>query len=1470
MTTATPVCQPGYTGPDGGLCAACAPGTFKGDSGSAPCVDCPAGHYSDGEGATGCMSCPAGSDAPAGAAAVADCFDAQFRPVCFAASVALDSECPVASLPVRGCAASDSAEAGPQLLQIGAETTQVSQAVASCSAFYAWICPFLGGLSARQSDTTDCAFYCDFMAAGVSEELRSGCVTDEDCYVFDNHVSFQPAPGSLCKERAKYAIISSCMIADSQKPAFAANAEALLEGAAEDCEPAAEERIFTTSAGPGPDTLADWRCYQTDDCEYACRANGFEAVRRGAVVTVESRHVGACDCSAQGYFQGHIVYADESFSSTYVVVTNTFRDTNITLRPYRALNQLLATVITTRPSAVTKCEYVLDIESGSLLGLPVTNPSSTSDTAALEMLGYFPAMSNPPNPQLLALRRAVSIFPEALLSPERQAGRRAQEAAEMSDYHCPQAEDDCRYLCLTAGFEAEGFGPSVALLLKYDGECDCTQIVDSRTPDGRVALIGALKDEVTEVYYRFPDAFSRSFLPAAAEVNASAPVTCLLRPWDGDVMLLDVGPDICAYRWRVTLGQVIGVAALDPPSAAPQPSARLIRVSSSLAPNAPDPVGECAGDEAEGCEHACITGGEAMLTAANIIVGARSNATGCSCPTLSGPVQGERMLAGVWSFARHRPTGLLLYEFRGGDRACWGLLTVEGGFFLGVPRAPEDPDLSPDNPERNETDISGPLPVSVKRAEETARVITYVVSTALGISLAASAAAAVTAAVGAGTGAARVGGVVSGSGGGAAMTMIQQTQFLSLLARVGGPGAQPESSRAMSEGLHWSNFHIEFARLFPKSNSTESASRRDGDGDGGGGDETLAAEQEKVPTGWCQIARESPRELGSTLLTCAAGMVFISIAREILNRIVYWLEKRKRPDDPPAYVPTLPFLSWEVQVFLVMYMGIAESAGEAIASNCRGYEIAGGFVLLFQMLFLGGLMVVVSLVIRRRFIVWENVSLKDGVRQMRDAIRDSRGKSCIHRLRVIYEAWDVLNQRGDWEVDDARMRRAKLDPTFMDRYGSVFDSCRKGAYLYSFWCLAKAIATAVILAAVFSPVVNSSLIVAINAADAAALVLWTPNTTWKLFLQDAYRALVNLATLSSALAYLQGTLSEGWFSNLVVLLSICSLVPSTLESVLGPALRSVSHVHNMARNFIHFTFNLQTSATAGAVAGTAAYVMWGDTDTKANVLVAMEREDDAAPQAENRRRNARRSIQVESAEEPWAGLAPRPLPSLAHSNSFASSHGGVTAQPRGLATRPSIADSSSARTAGARRQPSQSRMPGRGWEGAGGGLALRGGPPASELSYAARSLRGPASVESAAGHPLVMTETWGLAAPSHFSRASSAPEFHAAEQEREQEEWDEKQSEYRAQLQLWQRAAGTALDLRWQGDALDREADPVIFAFPTPKLPQQRQFQPHPRHWRQPSSGPVGRSDLRAQVVYRLQRPPSTQRFVVASSGSRP
>ena len=51
------LCDPGFSGPDGGPCAACAPGKFKAANGSAACEDCPLHTYSDAPHSTACKSC---------------------------------------------------------------------------------------------------------------------------------------------------------------------------------------------------------------------------------------------------------------------------------------------------------------------------------------------------------------------------------------------------------------------------------------------------------------------------------------------------------------------------------------------------------------------------------------------------------------------------------------------------------------------------------------------------------------------------------------------------------------------------------------------------------------------------------------------------------------------------------------------------------------------------------------------------------------------------------------------------------------------------------------------------------------------------------------------------------------------------------------------------------------------------------------------------------------------------------------------------------------------------------------------------------------------------------------------------------------------------------------------------------------------------------------------------------------------
>ena len=70
------LCSPGFTGPDGGLCSPCGPGTYKSAAGSAACIDCVSGTYSTATGATSidtCVACPADASSPAGSADASSC-----------------------------------------------------------------------------------------------------------------------------------------------------------------------------------------------------------------------------------------------------------------------------------------------------------------------------------------------------------------------------------------------------------------------------------------------------------------------------------------------------------------------------------------------------------------------------------------------------------------------------------------------------------------------------------------------------------------------------------------------------------------------------------------------------------------------------------------------------------------------------------------------------------------------------------------------------------------------------------------------------------------------------------------------------------------------------------------------------------------------------------------------------------------------------------------------------------------------------------------------------------------------------------------------------------------------------------------------------------------------------------------------------------------------------------------------------
>mmetsp|Transcript_45295 Transcript_45295/g.106281 ORF Transcript_45295/g.106281 Transcript_45295/m.106281 type:complete len:265 (+) Transcript_45295:1124-1918(+) len=147
------------------------------------------------------------------------------------------------------------------------------------------------------------------------------------------------------------------------------------------------------------------------------------------------------------------------------------------------------------------------------------------------------------------------------------------------------------------------------------------------------------------------------------------------------------------------------------------------------------------------------------------------------------------------------------------------------------------------------------------------------------------------------------------------------------------------------------------------------------------------------------------------------------------------------------------------------------------------------------------------------------------------------------------------------------------------------------------------------------------MMVALSTADSIALVVWHPNTVWKLYLQDIYKGLVNLCVMTASLAYIQGTLSESWFSNLFMFLSIVSLIPSVLASLLQPVIDLIKKIKSLIDAILSFAslFGNPVAArgTAAAVLATGFVIASGDHDAKLAILDAAD-EDAKSSQDPNR------------------------------------------------------------------------------------------------------------------------------------------------------------------------------------------------------------------------------------------------------------
>eukprot|EP00961_Rhodomonas_salina_P006726 91321-Rhodomonas_salina.1 len=117
---------------------------------------------------------------------------------------------------------------------------------------------------------------------------------------------------------------------------------------------------------------------------------------------------------------------------------------------------------------------------------------------------------------------------------------------------------------------------------------------------------------------------------------------------------------------------------------------------------------------------------------------------------------------------------------------------------------------------------------------------------------------------------------------------------------------------------------INIWELFGEGDAGLAYLRRAGKGSRGSGEEEVGNDSPSAIRG-CEAARGSNRELFGTLLL-VLGVVLISFAvRWSINGLIRYLRVRRGKEPGDAVIP---FPLWEIQLLLVFYMGLAESAGE--------------------------------------------------------------------------------------------------------------------------------------------------------------------------------------------------------------------------------------------------------------------------------------------------------------------------------------------------------------------------------------------------------------------------------------------------------------------------------------------------------------------------------------------------------------
>jgi hypothetical protein len=323
----------------------------------------------------------------------------------------------------------------------------------------------------------------------------------------------------------------------------------------------------------------------------------------------------------------------------------------------------------------------------------------------------------------------------------------------------------------------------------------------------------------------------------------------------------------------------------------------------------------------------------------------------------------------------------------------------------------------------------------------------------------------------------------------------------------------------------------------------------------------------------CCLARESQYDLGSAAVVCVAATVGSFFLRVFFNALIRWLKRRKGEEYDHE---VLPFPVWELQVFLICFTGLAESAGVAIASGCLVYEIAGAAVLLFLLLVLAFLAAFVFIAVHSKTLFWSPIKWKDARAKAKEEFAARKdGRTWAHWFNQVYLAYLALDHRGEWDVDDETPQAKVLGHRFMERMGGAFDSYQGSSFWMGFWSLLRAIIVCLVLAMVFNSTANAIIVLVVQSVDYALIWLMFPESQWFQFLLNAYKASINLSILGSILAYTQGILPDEIFTVLFQILAVVSVLvrPFQTCTLLCPTVHRDEGFCDEAKSYDHQRHN---------------------------------------------------------------------------------------------------------------------------------------------------------------------------------------------------------------------------------------------------------------------------------------------------------